>query len=96
MQIHLGLRSALTNLLIEYSVFTVIRSWQYISLPENAPMFGFLMRHVLGCIEHVNLSLSWLVAIHDVQSQHTHYSFVSTNAAPKHIRENRQIIFPFL
>lgn len=44
-------------------------------------MFGFLMRHVLGCIEHVNLRLSWLVAIHDVQSQHTHYSFVSTNAA---------------
>lgn len=73
-KIRFGPRSALTNFLIEYSVFTVITSWQYISLPEYAPMFGFLMRHVLRCIEHVNPSLSWLVAIYDVGRQHSHYS----------------------
>lgn len=72
-------RSALTNFLIEYSVFTVITPWQYISLPEYAPMFGFPIRHVESCIEYVNLNIWWLAASRDNRRQQNHYSFVSTN-----------------
>ena len=74
-------RSALTNFLIEYSVFTVITPWQYISLPEYAPMFGFPIRHVESCIEYVNLNIWWLAASRDNRRQQNHYSFVSTNGS---------------
>ena len=36
-----GHRLVLKNFLIEYSVFTVITLWQYISLPNTPPCLGF-------------------------------------------------------
>ena len=39
--IRFGHRLVLTNFLIEYSVFTVITLWQYISLPNTPPCLGF-------------------------------------------------------